>query len=161
MPIVSRIGSRGKKLRRTSMMSAPCSAFVSWPAAPLTDKLVKNTLSVLKLPVSFVDSPSLNGSQQLLQWSNYDEMDHELTLTHTSSVLSSSYTIRKALTRKHFLSRSILSYTTKTSESPLKTAAPPTYEIEISFADELEEILTDELWELGRNLDPENPGCGF
>lgn len=34
----------------------------------------------------------------------------------------------------------------------LKTAWPRTYEIEISFADELDELFADELWELGEEL---------
>jgi len=68
-------------------------------------------------------------------------------------VLSSSYTFRKTLIRKHFLSRSLHSYVTKHPDSKLKNASPRTFEIELSFVDELEEMLLDELWELGKELE--------
>jgi hypothetical protein len=53
--------------------------------------------------------------------------------------------------------RTIHSYVTKNPHSALKAAFPQTFEIEISYADELEEILTDELWELGHDLESDNP----
>ncbi|KIL70673.1 hypothetical protein M378DRAFT_155610 [Amanita muscaria Koide BX008] len=89
----------------------------------------------------------------LLQWSTYDEIDHELTHIYRDQCLSSSYTIRKALIRKHFLSNCIRSYVAKNPSSILTDACPITYEIEISFADELDELWTDELWELAEKLE--------
>ncbi len=134
------------------------SAFKSWPSAPFTDSLVQKSISSLQRKPTLVNAPIIKTrGDQLLQWSSYDEIDHELTLASPDAVLSSSYVIRKALTRKHFLSRSILSYVTKTPQSVLSAAAPQTFDIEISFADELEEMLTDELWELGRDLDCDTP----
>ncbi|KAF9044867.1 tubulin-tyrosine ligase [Hymenopellis radicata] len=134
------------------------SAFKSWPSAPLTDSLVQKSISSLQRKPTLVNAPIIKArDDQLLQWSTYDEIDHELTLASPDAVLSSSYVIRKALTRKHFLSRSILSYVTKNPQSALSAAAPQTFELEISFADELEEMLTDELWELGRDLDSDTP----
>lgn len=89
---------------------------------------------------------------KFIQWSTYDSIDHELThQRHTS--LSSSYTIRKALIRKHFLSRCIQSYLTKHDRSLLKKAIPRTWDFEISYADELDEMWSDELWDLGNELD--------
>ena len=129
--------------------------FVSWPSAPLTDSLVRNAL--LALPT--IDNASIYSSipqsfSRLVQWSSYDEIDH--ALTHDSShhnVRSSSYVIRKALIRKHFLSHCIHSYLTKHPDSVLRTAVPKTWEIEISFADELDELWADELWDLSDVLD--------
>jgi hypothetical protein len=57
------------------------------------------------------------------------------------------------LIRKHFLSRSLHAYVTKHPDSELKNASPKTFEIELSFVDELEELLLDELWELGKELE--------
>jgi len=89
---------------------------------------------------------------RLVQWSTYDSIDHELThKDHT--VLSSSYIIRKALIRKHFLSRCIHSYLMKRDQSLLKEAIPRTWDLEISYADELDEMWSDELWDLGERLD--------
>lgn len=130
-------------------------ALVSWPGAPLTESLVKKALATLDFQVNILSPESeiqVDATSQLLQWSTYDLIDHELTNFRRNSVLSSSYTFRKALIRKHFLSRTIHSYTTKYPDSVIKNASPQTYELEISFADELDEMWTDELWELGEKL---------
>jgi tubulin--tyrosine ligase len=128
--------------------------FVSWPAAILTESLVTNSL--LSLPS--VDSASIHPTlprsfNKLVQWSTYDEIDHELTHSDHNHVLSSSFVIRKALIRKHFLSRCIRSYSTKHPDSVLRTAVPKTWEIEISFADDLDDLWADELWDLSDLLD--------
>ncbi|KAL0072130.1 putative tubulin--tyrosine ligase pby1 [Marasmius tenuissimus] len=127
-------------------------AKVIWPSAPLTDSLVRNALQKVLPDIQITDSNPAPGSR-FIQWSSYDEIDHELVNLQRESVLSSSYTFRKCLIRKHFLSRCILTFLTKNPDSLLKNAWPQTYEIEISFADELDEIFADELWELGQELE--------
>ncbi|KAG1755124.1 tubulin-tyrosine ligase family-domain-containing protein [Suillus paluster] len=127
-------------------------AFVSWPSAPLTESLVKRALS--NLPVSIVTSlPGTHECLRLLQWSTYDAIDHDLTHRNPDHVLSSSYTIRKALIRKHYLARCIHSYLTKHLDSVLKDAVPRTWDLEISYADELDEMWSDQLWDLGNEID--------
>ncbi|OCH96508.1 tubulin-tyrosine ligase [Obba rivulosa] len=133
-------------------------ALVTWPDAPLTDSLVRDSLASLHPSPVIVTSLSeeLTASPgNLLQWSNYDAIDHELTHAPPpgSKVLSSSYTIRKALIRKHYLSRCFHNYLTKHPDSPLSRAAPKTWELDISFADELDEMWSDDLWDLGEELD--------
>ncbi|KAH7921796.1 tubulin-tyrosine ligase [Leucogyrophana mollusca] len=126
-------------------------AFVSWPSAPLTESLVREALAGLGLS-DFIE-PSLPESYvRLLQWSTYDCLDHDAT-RNNENVLSSMYTFRKALIRKHFLARCIHSYTTKHPQSLLKNAVPRTWDLEISYADELDEMWSDELWDLGKELD--------
>ena len=126
-------------------------ALVSWPSAPFTESLVRKSLQTLKLPLEIVASSPPSFSS-LLQWSTYDSMDHELTHSDHRKVLASSYTIRKALIRKHFLSRCLHSYTTKHDQTILKKSIPRTWDLEISYADELEELWSDELWDLGKAL---------
>ncbi|KIK06838.1 hypothetical protein K443DRAFT_88429 [Laccaria amethystina LaAM-08-1] len=120
---------------------------VVWPSAPLTLSLVHNALNAIDLQIT--DS----SSKFFLQWSTYDSLDHERAYFNRSTALSSSYTFRKSLIRKHFLSRAIYAYLKKNPDSLLSNAAPRTYEIELSFADELDEMWTDELWDLGAELD--------
>ncbi|KAG6842529.1 hypothetical protein C0991_000055 [Blastosporella zonata] len=133
-------------------MSAQC--LVVWPSAPLTDRLVRRALDALDIPITLTSSvPHPSTDLHLVQWSSYDHIDHELTHQSREKVLASSYIFRKALIRKHFLSRCLNAYTTKHPASPLRAAVPKTYEIEISFADELDEMWTDELWELGDCLE--------
>ena len=129
------------------------SAHVSWPSAPLTNSLVRKALDSLETPVNFVNKDEIRTALMPLQWSTYDDIDHELLLIRRKTLLASSYTFRKALIRKHFLSRIIEKYVKKNPESVLTQACPRTFEIEISFADELAEMWTDELWELGVELD--------
>lgn len=139
--------------------TAPFTAYVNWPSAPLTDRLVRNALAQLEPKPEIVTSlPSVDSDQpsELLQWSTYDSLNHEVTLfrpTATSRVLTCAYTIRKALIRKHFLSRCTHHYMVKNPASVLKRSVPQTWEIELSFLDELEEMWSDELWELGEVLD--------
>lgn len=127
-------------------------ALVVWPSAPLTNRLVSRALSKLNVPV--VTTLPAQRPKKLIQWSTYDVIDHELTLfSGADSVLSSSYIIRKALIRKHYLSRSIRSYTTKRPASILHKAFPKTWEIELTYADELDEFWADDLYDLGEELD--------
>ncbi|KAG7450353.1 tubulin-tyrosine ligase [Guyanagaster necrorhizus] len=130
-------------------------AFISWPSAPLTASLVRKSLSSLDPSPVIVQHLPNSTKNGVLQWATYDEIDHELTYSHDhhSDVLSSAYTFRKALTRKHFLSCTIHSYLTKNPSSILGRAVPKTFELEISFADELDEILADDLWDLSSILD--------
>ena len=138
-----------------SSESMTVNARVFWPAAPLTASLVQGALKRIAIPISYVSTVQTN-DDPLLQWSTYDEIDHESTHINPGTVLSSSYIFRKALIRKHYLSRVIRSFLTKNPSSVLSNATPRTYEIEISFADELEEMWTDELWELGNELSSGN-----
>ncbi|PCH33551.1 tubulin-tyrosine ligase [Wolfiporia cocos MD-104 SS10] len=136
-------------------------ALVHWPSAPLTESLVRKSLASLEarphIEASLSDD-QLSSTQNLLQWSTYDSIDHDLTYSATSDTkrLSSCYTIRKALIRKHFLSRCIQNYITKRGDSLLKVAVPRTWDIELSFADELDEMWSDDLYDLGQELDLED-----
>lgn len=132
--------------------SMTITAFVSWPSAPLTDSLVLKALSSLDSSIQITRiSPEIFDGP-LLQWSTYDAIDHERTLSHEDNVLSSSYIVRKALIRKHFLHRSIQAYATKSPKTILHHSIPMTWDIELAFADELDELWNDELLELDQEL---------
>ena len=139
-------------------MTDAVTMFVDWPSAPLTKSLVERALKSLPhpikiehvLPQDFASNPP---TKRLVQWAAYDSIDHELTARARDTVLSSSYTFRKALIRKHFLSRTIHSYVTKHPDSPLARAVPRTWELELTFADELDEMWTDELFDLAELLE--------
>lgn len=137
-------------------------AFVSWPSAPLTDRLVRSALETLapRPPVVTALSSDLVASpRRLLQWATYDALDHDLTFSHDpdSRVLSSSYVIRKALIRKHYLSRCIHNYLTKHPDSVLTWGAPRSWELDLSFADELDELWGDDLYDLSDELEKGDP----
>ncbi|KAI0704907.1 tubulin-tyrosine ligase [Cytidiella melzeri] len=130
-------------------------AYVNWPSAPLTDRLVRSSLAKLEPKPEIITSlPKSDTPSKLLQWSTYDVLDHDLTLFKSGSkVLTCAYTIRKALIRKHFLSRATQHFVAKNPNSVLKQGVPKTWEIELSFVDELDEMWSDELYDLGLVLD--------
>jgi len=103
--------------------------------------------------IDIVDSLGKKQYDCLIQWSTYDEIDHELTNTRRESVLASSYTFRKAIIRKNYLAHSIHAYLTKNPASILQKAAPQTYNLDLAFADELEEKWSDDLYDLGDLLE--------
>ncbi|KAI0321720.1 TTL-domain-containing protein [Amylostereum chailletii] len=141
------------------MENGTVSAWISWPSAPLTRSLVEKALASLSVSFARISTApaSLDASStKLLQWSTYDAIEHDLTHTAPQRVLSSSYVFRKALIRKHFLARCIHAYLVKRPDSVLRAAAPRTWELELSFADELEDMWSDELWHLGQAIE-ENP----
>jgi len=132
-------------------------AFVSFPGGRFTEDLVIGALNKLEHKPTIISQLVEPEPFPLLQWSTYDEISHPLTLTKPRSVLSSTYVIRKSLIRKHFLHRSVQEYVTKHAESILKRAVPLTWDIEVQWADELDEMWGDELYELGQSL-PETTG---
>jgi hypothetical protein len=122
-PSASRIYVTGLRYFQLPCKMDSLTALVAWPTAPFTESLVRKALTTIDITPSITSSVP-NSFTNLLQWSSYDEIDHELTHMHRETVLSSSYTFRKALIRKHFLSRCIHSYLTKHGDSPLKNAVP-------------------------------------
>ncbi|TFY81546.1 hypothetical protein EWM64_g2472 [Hericium alpestre] len=127
-------------------------AFVHWPSAPLTFSLVSRPLFRISTPTDAVFCPPAK-YDKLLQWSTYDDIDHDKTHEDRDNVLSSSYTIRKALIRKHYLARCLHAYSLKHPESALHFAVPRTWDLDISFADELEEMWADELYDLAEEME--------
>jgi tubulin--tyrosine ligase len=127
-------------------------ALVAWPSAPLTERLVRRSLATLNPPLA-VSSCAPATYDKLIQWSTYDALDHEATHAHADTVLASSFVIRKALIRKHFLARCVYTYLVKHPVSALRAGVPLTWDVELAFADELDEKWADELWELGAALD--------
>ncbi|KAG9128453.1 hypothetical protein FRC07_011210 [Ceratobasidium sp. 392] len=128
--------------------------FVTWQSDHIT-RLIGDALKDISGPpnLSNTEPDENNDPGYLLQWATYDSLVHALTLQYPTKVLSSSYTIRKALIRKHFLHRTVVNHLAKSPDSVLKKAIPPTWPIEISFADELDELWSDELYELSAELE--------
>lgn len=69
-------------------------------------------------------------------------------------VSSSSYCIRKSLIRKNWLHTSVHAHSVKSSASPSPlTLLPRTWSIDLQFADDLDELLIDELYDLAELLE--------
>ncbi|BGP12675.1 hypothetical protein JCM10213_008812 [Rhodosporidiobolus nylandii] len=85
-----------------------------------------------------------------LQWSDYDELDWDWAMDERR--LLNSYAIRKALIRKSNLAHTIALFLSKNPSSPLRHSAPKTFHFSCSFADELDELLLDDLYEVDQSF---------
>ncbi|GAA6004314.1 hypothetical protein JCM10207_000664 [Rhodosporidiobolus poonsookiae] len=85
-----------------------------------------------------------------LQWSDYDALDWDWAMDEQT--LLNSYAIRKALIRKSNLAHTIALFLSKNPSSPLRQAAPKTFHFTCSFADELDELLMDDLYEVQQSF---------
>jgi tubulin--tyrosine ligase len=132
------------------------SVFVNFPS-PYTHSLILSALtSVLpSLSLSF-ESPDESNVPDL-QWADYDLLCLDTIQSNPSTQLISSYVYRKTLIRKHMLHAAIQEYLAKqrhrgTLDNVLETAIPRGWAIDIQFADELDELMVDELYDLRENL---------
>lgn len=142
------------------MPTPPDVTVVSYPTAAYTQDLATRALKSvygesLKIDSQIPTPEQLPQDRKLLQWTAYDDTRHELTLARARTVLASSYTIRKSLIRKHFLHRLVAAHVAKHPESPLKPGlgTPHSWDADVSWADELEEMWSDDLYDLGQVID--------
>ncbi|WFD33952.1 putative tubulin--tyrosine ligase pby1 [Malassezia cuniculi] len=80
---------------------------------------------------------------------DYDYLPFERIFERNA--LCSSYMIRKALIRKHYLAQALATYAVKKGTDAV--VAPATWTLDCQFADELDEILADDLYEVKELLD--------
>lgn len=101
--------------------------------------------STYELIVSITQLPS--PTSRLLQFVQYESIDFDHLMEHSSSSLTNAYIIRKALIRKHYLSTTIANWVTKYPDSVLKKHVKPSVEFEVDYAEFLDDALV-EAWEL-------------
>ncbi|EIW71443.1 hypothetical protein TREMEDRAFT_42822 [Tremella mesenterica DSM 1558] len=134
----------------------PLNAFVSFPS-PYTQTLIIKALVALipSLKLSLV--PPDEDDPPELQWADYDLLSFTTPHSHPRTHLISSYIYRKALIRKHQLHKTIEEYLVKCRyrgrRSVLEDATPRGWVAELQFADELDEMLVDELGELREEME--------
>ncbi|KAF2745476.1 TTL-domain-containing protein [Sporormia fimetaria CBS 119925] len=102
--------------------------------------------------------PSSNS--RFLQWLQYEELDFQHCMSHSTTSLSNAYIIRKALIRKHYLSTTVANWITKHPVSVLKTHVKPSVEFEVDYAEFLDDALIEayelkESWEKGEGKQAE------
>ncbi|WVQ77555.1 hypothetical protein IAR50_007243 [Cryptococcus sp. DSM 104548] len=151
----------------------PLSAFISFPSPYTQSLLVQALISLLpSLSLTLVQPPEDN--PPALQWADYDLMSFDIPHKNPSRYLISSYIYRKALIRKHELHNTITAYLAKCDHrgiasilsplpppssylgeenmTPLGGGAPKGWIVDIQFADELDEMLMDDLYELDEGM---------
>ncbi|GAA5972336.1 hypothetical protein JCM11641_002414 [Rhodosporidiobolus odoratus] len=97
---------------------------------------------------------SRDASEQLpkpdLQWCDYDELNWDWAMDEKR--LLNSFAIRKALIRKSNLAHTIALYLAKNPMSTLRQSAPKAFHFTCAFADELDELLMDDLYEVEQSF---------
>ncbi|BFZ58779.1 putative tubulin--tyrosine ligase pby1 [Savitreella phatthalungensis] len=96
--------------------------------------------------LELVDDPT----QAQLQWADYEELDFETPLKDPSHWVC-AYCIRKALIRKHHLAACVREYVAKRPDSVLRQSVPPSHNLELDYAEFLDDSL-DEAFELKGEL---------
>ncbi|GMK58321.1 hypothetical protein CspeluHIS016_0503530 [Cutaneotrichosporon spelunceum] len=110
---------------------------------------------VAVLPALEMSSEAPEGDPPRLQWADYDLLAFDVP-RHDPAYLVSSYVYRKALIRKHQLHTTVDEYRAKCRhrgvDTPLDKGMPKGWVLDIQFADELDELLMDDLYELDEAL---------
>lgn len=90
-------------------------------------------------------------SSRVLQIIAYEKLDFEHAMDQPTTSLIGSYTIRKALIRKHYLSTTVSTWLVKRPNSVLSTRFKPGVHFELDFAEFLDEALVD-AWDLNDSM---------
>ncbi|KAB8229974.1 putative acid phosphatase [Aspergillus alliaceus] len=98
---------------------------------------------------SLSDLPS--PSAPVFQYREYERLDFEHAMMHSSSSLANAYIIRKALIRKHYLSNTISNWVTKHPDSILGKHFKFAFDFELDYAEFLDDALL-EAYELRDSL---------
>ncbi len=88
---------------------------------------------------------------KVFQYGEYEELDFDKVHDEDHYFIN-SYIYRKALIRKHYLAHTIHSYVVKNPDSILKKAFPDTFNLEVDYAEFLEDSL-DEAYELRTDIE--------
>ncbi|PYH78966.1 putative tubulin-tyrosine ligase [Aspergillus uvarum CBS 121591] len=99
---------------------------------------------------SLADLPS--PSAPVFQYREYERLDFEHAMMHSSSSLANAYIIRKALIRKHYLSNTVTNWVTKHPDSVLAKHFKFACDFELDYAEFLDDALL-EAYELRESLD--------
>ncbi|CAH7686996.1 tubulin-tyrosine ligase family-domain-containing protein [Phakopsora pachyrhizi] len=99
-----------------------------------------------------------------VQISDYDLLDWDVLNDPQNQVLINSYPIRKALIRKNYLIETVKMYEAKRRDRKMEQSLttgflPRSWHFEISFPDELDELLQDELFEVSEALSKQQDDC--
>lgn len=82
-------------------------------------------------------------NSKIFHYGDYEDLDFDLILSENGDYLSCSYVYRKALIRKHYLANTVHHYTTKNPDSILTKLFPQSYQLELDYAEFLDEALDD------------------
>ena len=114
---------------------------------PYVQPLILRALESHIPPISYTLISSMFSlpmpTSPVLQITSYETIDFPHLLTYPSTSVANAYVIRKALIRKHYLAHTISAWSSKTPTSSLKDHVKVTLDIELDYAEFLDEALTE------------------
>lgn len=145
-PTINNMSETDKKL----------SVFVNFPS-PYTHSLILAALTSVLPSLSLTFEPPSEHNVPDLQWADYDLLCLDTIQSNPDTQLISSYVYRKTLIRKHMLHAAVQEYLAKqrhrgNQNNVLEKGIPRGWVIDIQFADELDELLMDDLYDLREDL---------
>lgn len=93
-----------------------------------------------------------DSSAPVFQYREYERLDFEHIMSHSSTSLANAYIIRKALIRKHYLSNTVANWISKHPDSILRHHFKPAFDFELDYSEFLDEALL-EAYELRESLE--------
>ena len=128
-------------------------AVVDYPDEYVQPLICRALQALAQMPCTIVSSIGqvADQSSPLLQYTAYEALDFEKTMTHPSTSLVSAYVIRKALIRKHYLSNTISTWLVKHPDSILSTCFKPCEHFELDYSEFLDDALVD-AWDLHASM---------
>ncbi|KAI5949861.1 PBY1 [Candida jiufengensis] len=93
------------------------------------------------------NADEIPSNNKIFHYGEYEDLDLDKISNNDKNYFIPSYIYRKALIRKHYLSNTIHHYITKNPNSVLSKAVPENYQLEIDYAEFLDDSL-DESYEL-------------
>lgn len=100
------------------------------------------TTAIPKIKIQKVLNDTDKG-KKVIQYGEYEDLDFDRLMSDTENYLACSYVYRKGLIRKHFLANTIAVYTAKNPKSTLNKAVPESYNLEVDYAEFLDDSLDD------------------
>ena len=121
-------------------------ALVDYPepyVQPLIIDALKRHMTSFSMEFASPQQALSHTAEKVLQIAAYEELDFEQALSHQSSYLINSYVIRKALTRKHYLSNTVETWIAKHPESILRKHFRTGLNFELDYAEFLDDALLE------------------
>lgn len=92
---------------------------------------------------SILETMQEDPSVRVFHYGEYEDLDLDLVMSHIKQLLVPSYIYRKALIRKNYLANTVRHYVAKNPDSCLKKAIPETHQLEVDYAEFLDDALDD------------------
>lgn len=119
------------------LITIPKSSYLYEPLVQAFQNINFKIVDDIQILEKLHDNPNL----KVFHYGEYEDIN--LDLINNSQYFVPSYIYRKALIRKHYLANTIHHYTAKNPQSILKTSVPETYQLEVDYAEFLDDSLDD------------------